>query len=543
MNGNDSSAYLTSGEKGGKSAGSAAAGEVASSSKKKWIIVGSILAVLVIVGAVVGGVLGARAANDHTTSSSSANKGGIVNAAAADPITSQLPNGAVTTVTPTTVNPTATSSSGASSTISVTPLPQWNWAQSSYNAAAAGGSQAPMVGLALGNWLVLEQWMNEPWFNATADNNASVVDEWTLMQHLGENALSVMTEHWSTWVTEADIESAHQAGINHLRIPVGYWAFLDNTQNEPYLFKSGQLQFLEDCLGWAYKRGMYAIIDLHGLPGSQNGEITSGHRTTNPTFFRADEQTRSDALVDAALAWMSASPYSSVMSALELANEPRPYTDDQFSTLRAYYQRSYEKASKLSPPIPVQFHHGFINQVMNVSVASYWSDFITGDNKDPALVQLVEHPYIGTFPLQNNQQDMLSQVCSNAARYAQFPCPVVVTEWSVRTGVNTVEYERELYSYQMTAWANTGGSVFWNHRAVNGGPTNNQGDSHQWSFLDLIERGSIPLPLSGQSTVQYLQSLGNGCGSPPAMAWASSSGSSSTRRRHRRERGHTKRDA
>ena len=26
----------------------------------------------------------------------------------------------------------------------------------------------------------------------------------------------------------------------------------------------------------------------------------------------------------------------------------------------------------------------FINQVMNVSVASYWSDFITGDNKDPA---------------------------------------------------------------------------------------------------------------------------------------------------------------
>ena len=164
MNGNDSSAYLTSSEKGGKSAGSAAgpaAGGAALSSKKKWIIMGSILAVLVIVGAVVGGVLGARAANDNTTSSSSANKGGIVNAAAADPITSQLPNGAVTTVTPTTVNPTATSSSGASSTISVTPLPRWNWAQSSYNAAAAGGSQAPMVGLALGNWLVLEQWMNE----------------------------------------------------------------------------------------------------------------------------------------------------------------------------------------------------------------------------------------------------------------------------------------------------------------------------------------------------------------------------------------------
>lgn len=165
-----------------------------------------------------------------------------------------------------------------------------------------------------------------------------------------------MQQHWSSWFTEADVESAYQAGINHLRLPVGYWAFLDSSQSqgEPYLFNAGQLDYLQQALGWAYKRNMYAIIDLHGLPGSQNGEITSGHKTSNPTFFTDAQQTRADASVEAALTWITNSPYRSVISALELANEPRPYTSAQFDTLKGYYQRAYDKASTLSNPVPVQ---------------------------------------------------------------------------------------------------------------------------------------------------------------------------------------------
>ena len=41
------------------------------------------------------------------------------------------------------------------------------------------------------------------------------------MQKLGDNARSVMTEHYETWIVEDDIEKIHQAGMNHIRIPVG----------------------------------------------------------------------------------------------------------------------------------------------------------------------------------------------------------------------------------------------------------------------------------------------------------------------------------
>lgn len=66
---------------------------------------------------------------------------------------------------------------------------------------------------------------------------------------------------------------------------------------------------------------MYAIIDLHALPGSNNGEISSGHLTTNPTFFQDANQQRSKDTVRAALQFITNSPYRSVVSALQVINE------------------------------------------------------------------------------------------------------------------------------------------------------------------------------------------------------------------------------
>jgi len=68
---------------------------------------------------------------------------------------------------------------------------------------------------------------------------------------------------------------------------------------------------------------MYAILDIHALPGSQNGEVTSGHLTRNPTFFQDANQQRSKDTVKAALAYITNSPYRSVISALQVINEVR----------------------------------------------------------------------------------------------------------------------------------------------------------------------------------------------------------------------------
>ena len=69
--------------------------------------------------------------------------------------------------------------------------------------------------------------------------------------------------------------SLSAAGLNHVRIPIGFWAY-DVSGGEPYI--QGQAAYLDQAIGWARDNGLMVILDLHGAPGSQNGFDNSGRR-------------------------------------------------------------------------------------------------------------------------------------------------------------------------------------------------------------------------------------------------------------------------
>jgi len=50
--------------------------------------------------------------------------------------------------------------------------------------------------------------------------------------------------------------------LNHVRIPIGYWAF-EVSGGEPYI--TGQLPYLEKAINWARKYNLKVIVDLHGM--------------------------------------------------------------------------------------------------------------------------------------------------------------------------------------------------------------------------------------------------------------------------------------
>jgi glucan 1,3-beta-glucosidase len=112
----------------------------------------------------------------------------------------------------------------------------------------------------LGGWFVLEPWITPSLFEQWA-NGGGVVDEYTLTAALGkQNAQSRLTQHWSTFITEADFKEIASFGLNHVRIPVGYWAFNPNSA-EPYV--QGQLPFLDNAIRWARNAGLRVMLDLH----------------------------------------------------------------------------------------------------------------------------------------------------------------------------------------------------------------------------------------------------------------------------------------
>lgn len=62
--------------------------------------------------------------------------------------------------------------------------------------------------------------------------------------------------------------------------------------------------------------------DLHGLPGSQNGEQASGHVGENAFLYSDDYQAAGDKLVEAVIEYVQNSTYRDSISAVAVCNEP-----------------------------------------------------------------------------------------------------------------------------------------------------------------------------------------------------------------------------
>lgn len=98
--------------------------------------------------------------------------------------------------------------------------------------------------------------------------------EWDLCAALGKDKCrDRLEEHWSTFYTYSDLKAIKDAGLNAIRIPIGYWA-VDLEDYEPYV--SGQYPYLIRGVKWAQELGLDVLIDIHGAPGSQNGYVGSG---------------------------------------------------------------------------------------------------------------------------------------------------------------------------------------------------------------------------------------------------------------------------
>lgn len=121
-------------------------------------------------------------------------------------------------------------------------------------------------GTNLGNWLVLEKWMEPETFAGT-----EAEDEIWLGRLLSKESLSQrLKAHRDNYITEADFAYVASQGLNLVRIPVPYFFFGDCP---PY---PGCVEYMDSAMDWAQKYGLKVLIDLHTVPDSQNGYDNGG---------------------------------------------------------------------------------------------------------------------------------------------------------------------------------------------------------------------------------------------------------------------------
>ncbi|EJD38715.1 glycoside hydrolase family 5 protein [Auricularia subglabra TFB-10046 SS5] len=137
-------------------------------------------------------------------------------------------------------------------------------------------------GVNLGGWLVLEPFIVPAMYEKYMGDDQPVKldsSEWTLTQAMRadqgpDGGTKQLEDHYKTFITEKDFAEIAGAGLNWVRLPIPYWA-IEVWDGEPFLERVAW-QYCLKAFQWARKYGIRVNLDLHTMPGSQNGWNHSG---------------------------------------------------------------------------------------------------------------------------------------------------------------------------------------------------------------------------------------------------------------------------
>ncbi|KAJ7757809.1 glycoside hydrolase family 5 protein [Mycena maculata] len=279
-------------------------------------------------------------------------------------------------------------------------------------------------GVNLGGWLVLEPWITPSLFDDTG--NPGIVDEWTFSSlQSSPTATATLTNHWNTWITESDFAAIAAAGLNHVRLPIGYWAF-EVGPGEPYI--QGQLPYLQKAITWATNQSLKLIIDLHGAPGSQNGFDNSGHRISFPEWHsNATNVQRTDTIIKQ-IASMVANNYENVPIIAPL-NEPAGFDGNAvLSVVNQYWHDSYGN---------IRYPFGSTQQSNTVELIhdafqplSYWNGVLSPPDYQGVAMDTHIYTIFSQAEVEMTQAEHISTVCAKQSSLSSFDMWTIVGEWT-----------------------------------------------------------------------------------------------------------------
>ncbi|KAJ7497937.1 glycoside hydrolase family 5 protein [Mycena galericulata] len=200
--------------------------------------------------------------------------------------------------------------------------------------AVLAGLPSKIYGVNLGSWLVLESWMlPQGWLDMggqqCSDCSTCIATEFAFAQAYPETVDKIFEGHWSSWFNQTDVDALVAAGINTVRIPLGYWIVepLVNRSSEHY--PRGGLAQLRRGLQLLQKAGIGAILDHHALPGVQTaGQQFTGQCTSNVEFYTQYNYHRALIWTAVMTTLSHVDPAFENVIAIEAVNEPIMNADD-----------------------------------------------------------------------------------------------------------------------------------------------------------------------------------------------------------------------
>lgn len=383
-------------------------------------------------------------------------------------------------------------------------------------------------GVNLGNWLVLEKWMNPALFEGT-----TAEDEYYLPRQLSKEVYEARIKiHRSEYITERDFVTIKAMGMEAVRIPVPYFIFGDR---EPFI---GCIEELDKAFNWAEKYGLQILIDLHTAPDGQNGSDNGGICGVCK-WAQEPEEVEFELSVLERLAERYGARKG--LWGIEILNEPMleemwdvmdiqkryPPADPEKAKgsapitrefIRQFYKDAYDRIRKHMPEEKyVVFHDGFVLKA--------WKDFMQEDKYKNVVLDT--HQYLMLAEMEGCDQtvegylEYIKEHFEKDIEEMQQYFPVICGEWclfnSLACGWDTkggqtvlngldgsseetvsAEEKKKIYNAvakaQLDAWNKGSGYFYWSYKLLTD-TVNTSGwvgwDS--WDFGRCVDFGWFPL--------------------------------------------------
>jgi endoglucanase len=200
------------------------------------------------------------------------------------------------------------------------------------------GSGQPVVlrGYNAGGWMNMENFLTG--YPGTESQHRRV-----LRRVLGPELYEAFFDRLMTvFFDDADARYLASLGLNSVRIPFNYRHFEDDAR--PFELKEEGFALLDRAIGHCERHGLYAVLDLHALPGAQNQHWHSDNGTHQAGFWiHRHFQDRAVHLWEALAARYRG---NAAVAGYNIMNEP---ADPGGDVIKPFYDRVVEAVRRADP--------------------------------------------------------------------------------------------------------------------------------------------------------------------------------------------------
>ncbi len=335
------------------------------------------------------------------------------------------------------------------------------------------GDIVPLHGVNLGAWLIMEGWMC-PMDSSGLPDNYSVIQ--TLDSRFGVTTeQSLIRTYQNNWIMTNDLDKIRALGKNFVRVPF-WWGDVETLSGT---WRTDAFDRMDWVVSNAWQRGIYTIIDFHGVPGGQSTSQDTGQQNQNSYWTNTADQAQT------ALIWSNVAAHfvgNPAVAGYDLMNEPSGAPTQ--AAIWTMYNSLFQTVRAVDPDhICIMEGTWTGTGTTNESLNWQWDVLPSPSTYGWSNVVYSMHAYPGSQTYAGVKTEVNKQT-SDFHNHQSWNVPDLIGEFQAYGISTSWQYAVTQFNTNGMNWAN------WAFKATAG----TVGNSNSWGIYDPTSSGSPPTP-------------------------------------------------